>query len=283
MQRTWIGAGALALSALLLAGLAFAGNLRQRDVPAQPQAPCVVAELGGVTLSQREVEAMTAAVTPAPAPAEASRLLVDATLAHWVVRGFVAGSSVRARLASYRALSAHLAKSAAAGSQHARALIAVLARAGQELSLRSGPCYAAPEQPTPDVHGLDIDLATLRATPRALEMRARAQAGKRQVVRPVLLRLSPRLERIAPGPLFLDELEPALARALQAAAPGRWHGPIFSESGLYLARNEDEAIAQAPSPETSGPSEAPKPNVPPKPSEAPKPSGPRRATPQVRP
>lgn len=245
MQRTWIGRGALALSALLLAGLAFAGSLRQREVPAQPAAPCVVAELGGVTLTQREVEAMTAAVTPAPAPAEASRLLVDATLAHWVVRGFVAGSSVRARLASYRALSAHLAKNAAAGSQHARALIAVLARAGQELSLHTGPCYAAPEQPTPDVHGLDVELASLRATPRALEMRARAQAGKRQVVRPVLLRLSPRLERIAPGPLFLDELEPSLARALQTAAAGRWLGPISSESGLYAVRNEDEVGARA--------------------------------------
>lgn len=175
MQRTRFGAGALALSALLLAGLAFAGSLRQRGLPAQPQAPCVVAELDGVTLSQREVEAMTAAVTPAPAPAEASRLLVDATLAHWVVRGFVAGSSVRARLASYRALSAHLGKSAASGSRHARALLGVLARAGQELSLRTGPCYAAPEQPAPDLAAVgDVELASLRATPRALEMRARA-------------------------------------------------------------------------------------------------------------
>lgn len=275
MQRTWIGAGALALSALLLAGLAFAGSLRQRGLPAQPETPCVVAELGGATLTQREVEAMTAAVTPAPAPAEASRLLVDATLAHWVVRGFVAGSSVRARLASYRALSAHLATRAPQGSLAARALLAVLARAGQELSLRAGPCYAAPEQPAPALAAVGAgELAALRATPRALEMRALAQAGKRQVARPVLLRLAPRLERIAPGPLFIDELEPALARALQAAAPGRWHGPISSESGLYLARLEDEAIAQAPSPKPSEHSE---------PSEAPKPSEPRRATPQARP
>lgn len=261
MQRTWIGSGALALSALLVAGLAFASSLRQRDLPAQPEEPCVVAELGGITLTEREVEKMTAAVTPAPTPAEASRLLVDATLAHWVVRGFVAGSSMRARLASYRALSAHLAKNAAAGSQHARALLGVLARAGQELSLRTGPCYAAPERPTPDGHGLDVELASLRASPRALEMRARAQAGQRQVVRPVLLRLSPRLERIAPGPLFLDELEPALARALQTAAPGRWLGPISSESGLYVVRLEEAAAAREPPPKPSEPAPTPSPQA----------------------
>lgn len=254
MQRTWIGSGALALAALLLGGLAFGAALRQHEPPARPAPPCVVAELGGVTLTQREVAAMAAAITPAPPAAEASRLLVDATLAHWVVRGFVAGSSVRSRLASYRALSARLATSAPQGSQAARALLAVLASAGRELSLRTGPCYVAPALPAPAVPALDAgELASLRASPQALARRARAQADKRPVVRATLLRLAPRLERIEPGPLFVDELEPALARALQAGLPGRWLGPVSSESGVYVARLDETLPATAPRPEPPAP------------------------------
>lgn len=242
MQRTWLGM--LVAAALLVAGLAFGSAWRPPTALPEPAPPCAVAELGGLTLTEREVETMTAAITPAPSRDEAARLLVDATLAHWVVRGWLAGSSVRARLASYRALVARLAESGQTSAQQARALLAVLARAGQELSLRPGPCSAALAQP-PAVPAIDArELAALRASPQALERRARAQADQRPVVRAMLVRLTPRLERITPGPLFADELEPALGRALLGATPGRWIGPIASDSGLYLARRQEEPAAR---------------------------------------
>lgn len=75
-------------------------------------APCLaldqsassLAIIGGVQVSDRDAEQLRALVSPPPSRDAARRLAVDIARAHLWLRGWVAYSSVRARLEAYRVL-----------------------------------------------------------------------------------------------------------------------------------------------------------------------------------
>ena len=110
---------------------------------ASPLPRCLVARLGGIEITARDAEQLAGLLSPPPSPGEASRLVVDAALAHWLASGELASSSPRRWLTSYRDFLAELAPRAASPADLGRRAMADLARAAAAAHLETGPCYAA--------------------------------------------------------------------------------------------------------------------------------------------
>ena len=213
------------------------GAPAQDPALARAAGACRIATVDGIVLTEADASELAAQLSPPPSRAEAGRLAVDAALAQWLVRGYVAPASAARRLASYRELLARLgAKSSSAGAT-ARTTLAVLARAAERVGVTSGPCLeplALPADLALPVVG-DAEFAALREPPRTQERRLAERAHGRPILRPTVWRLWPHPERLSLGPVLADELEPELARALADAAPGAATPAVTTRTGIYFA------------------------------------------------
>lgn len=198
---------------------------------------CRIATVDGSVLTEADAAELAAQLSPPPSRAEAGRLAVDAALAQWLVRGYIAPASAARRLASYRELLTRLGAQTASAGATARKALAVLGRAAERVGVTAGPCLeplALPAELALPAIG-DAELAALREPPRTQERRLAERAHGRPLLRPVVWRLWPRPERLELGPVLADELEPELARALAATAPGAPTPAVTTRTGIYFA------------------------------------------------
>jgi hypothetical protein len=232
--------GSLAV-ALVAVGTALATWPRSPDAAVAAPGACRIATVGGTDITEADAEELSAQLSPPPSRAEASRLAVDAALASWVVRGYVAPASPARRLASYRELLARLGTRAPDATVVARTTLGYLARAAQRIGVEPGPCLsprAGPEIAAPPVS--DTELAALRQAPRSIERRLAERARGRSILHATVWRAWPVVERIDLGPVLGDELEPELAAAIEPLSAGQWSRPVVTRTGIYVA----EALTQ---------------------------------------
>jgi hypothetical protein len=227
MMKSIIAALALALA---VAGVAAAS----RTDPATDPGACRLATVGGIAITDADAAELVGLLSPPPSPEEAGRLAVDAALAQWIVRGYVAPASASRRLASYRELLAKIGPHAPDRSTFARTAVAYLALAAERVGVEPGPCLVRadlPVGPLPAV--LATDLATLAATPGSIVRRLSERARGRPILDGTAWRIWPSPARIELGPVLADELEPELSAALDATAPGA-AATVTTKSGRYV-------------------------------------------------
>lgn len=262
-DRARLAGSLLAVAALVAPTVA--ADPAAAAVPTDPPVPsdpaCVLAVVDGVPVTVADAEALRALLQPAPSEAGARRLAVDAALAWWDLHGWLAGSGPRGRLEAWRVWLA--ADPDAGADATVRDVAAVAARA----RLEPGPCAAegatAPAaspaaqgearlpSPSPRAESARERLAEesrgFATYPvRLLHVAAARTADVRGADGSALVPDGASWEAFADGfdaagwTVHLGEidaparlLEPRLARAAAALAPGETAGPIEAADGIY--------------------------------------------------
>jgi hypothetical protein len=211
-----------------LATLAVAGGPAHGAATETTAAPCRVATIAGIAVTDADADAMRGLIQPPPTREQARRLAVDAALAWWDVHGFLAGSSARGRLDAWRGFMA-AGEPGASPLDDARDAAAELRRVETAAGLVPGACFASAPRPQATSEPTVAPSPRTASTARWLEQSVDAER--------VHVRLLRQEEGLVPalrsGSFPLRHLETPLALALRRLAPGEVAGPIATDSGTY--------------------------------------------------